>query len=60
MDLGRVQKELRECIREVDQSGITVIPKGENLANLIATIPGPSGTPYEGGTFTIDIVLPGR
>ncbi|KAL3655059.1 Ubiquitin-conjugating enzyme E2 27 [Castilleja foliolosa] len=29
-----------------------------NLVHLLGTIPGPLGTPYEGGTFNIDINLP--
>lgn len=58
-DFARVQKELQECNRDIKVSGISVSPKSDNLARLIGTIPGPSGTPYEGGTFKIDIVLPG-
>lgn len=59
VDLARVQKELQECNRDVQVSGIRVSPKGDKLTHLIGTIPGPLGTPYEGGTFQIDIVLPG-
>ncbi|KAM7471554.1 hypothetical protein LguiA_009737 [Lonicera macranthoides] len=58
VDFARVQKELQECNRDIKVSGISVSPKSDNLAHLIGTIPGPSGTPYEGGTFKIDIVLP--
>ncbi|KAI3455086.1 hypothetical protein Pfo_011749 [Paulownia fortunei] len=59
VDFARVQKELQECNRDFQVSGIKVIPKGEaNLAHLLGTIPGPLGTPYEGGTFKIDITLP--
>ncbi|XP_073018216.1 ubiquitin-conjugating enzyme E2 27-like isoform X3 [Primulina eburnea] len=58
VDFARVQKELQECNRDFEVSGINVIPKNEvNLAHLLGTIPGPLGTPYEGGTFKIDIVL---
>lgn len=61
VDFARVQKELQECNRDFEVSGIKVIPKGEtNLAHLLGTIPGPLGTPYEGGTFKIDITLPGN
>lgn len=60
VDFARVQKELQECSRDVERSGIKVSPKGDgSLARLIGTIPGPTGTPYEGGTFQIDIALPG-
>ncbi|XP_018810970.1 ubiquitin-conjugating enzyme E2 27-like [Juglans regia] len=58
VDFARVQKELQECSRDIEASGITVSPKADNLARLIGSIPGPIGTPYEGGTFQIDISLP--
>ncbi|KAL8250294.1 hypothetical protein R6Q59_033987 [Mikania micrantha] len=58
VDFGRVQKELQECNKDINVSGISVNPKLDNLVNLIGTIPGPVGTPYEGGTFKIDIDLP--
>lgn len=60
VDFSRVQKELQECNRDINVSGISVNPKSDNLTNLIGTIPGPIGTPYEGGTFKIDINLPGN
>ncbi|XVF11460.1 hypothetical protein REPUB_Repub08aG0029500 [Reevesia pubescens] len=58
LDFARVQKELQECSREKDSSGIRVSPKSDNLSRLIGIIPGPLGTPYEGGSFEIDIALP--
>ncbi|KAL0322375.1 UNVERIFIED_CONTAM: Ubiquitin-conjugating enzyme E2 27 [Sesamum calycinum] len=59
VDFARVQKELQECNRDFQVSGIKVMTKGEsNLAHLLGTIPGPIGTPYEGGSFKIDITLP--
>lgn len=58
VDFSRVQKELQECNKDINVSGISVNPKSDNLTNLIGTIPGPTGTPYEGGTFKIDINLP--
>lgn len=59
VDFARVQKELQECSRDAEGSGITVAPKSDNLARLIGKISGPVGTPYEGGIFQIDITLPG-
>ncbi|KAJ8449535.1 hypothetical protein Cgig2_005557 [Carnegiea gigantea] len=58
VDFSRVQKELQECNKDVKLSGISVKPKADSLSHLIGTIPGPVDSPYEGGTFLIDIVLP--
>ncbi|XP_022988308.1 ubiquitin-conjugating enzyme E2 27 [Cucurbita maxima] len=58
MDFARVQKELQECSKDIEASGIRVTPKADNLSHLLGTIPGPVATPYEGGTFQIDITLP--
>lgn len=60
VDFSRVQKELQECNKDVKVSGISVKPKADSLSHLIGTIPGPVDSPYEGGTFLIDIVLPGN
>ena len=59
IDISRVQKELQDCEKDRDSSGIRVCPKSDNLTRLTGTIPGPIGTPYEGGTFQIDITIPG-
>ncbi|KAL8140871.1 hypothetical protein V2J09_006892 [Rumex salicifolius] len=58
VDFARVQKELQECNRDVNVSGISVKPVADSLSHLVGTIPGPVDTPYEGGTFSIDVVLP--
>lgn len=58
VDFARVQKELVDCRKDAEGSGIRVALKGDNLVNLIGTIPGPTGTPYDGGVFQIDITLP--
>ncbi|GAA0144773.1 ubiquitin-protein ligase [Lithospermum erythrorhizon] len=59
MDFARVQKELHDCNKGVDESGISIKPNGDaNLTHLLGTIPGPIGTPYEAGVFNIDIILP--
>ncbi|CAM9540789.1 unnamed protein product [Phaeothamnion confervicola] len=56
-DLTRIRKELQECARDT-KSGVTASPVGESLTHLVGTIIGPEGTPYEGGTFSIDITVP--
>lgn len=57
LDVSRVQKELVEVERD-KLSGVSIQISGDNLAHMQGTIEGPSGTPYEGGVFTIDIHLP--
>eukprot|EP01065_Artemidia_motanka_P038072 TRINITY_DN46942_c0_g1_i1.p1 TRINITY_DN46942_c0_g1~~TRINITY_DN46942_c0_g1_i1.p1 ORF type:complete len:355 (+),score=48.85 TRINITY_DN46942_c0_g1_i1:83-1066(+) len=38
--------------------GIDVAPKGDDLFDWAACIRGPAGTPYEGGTWNLDIQFP--
>ena len=57
---GRLLKELKEVGKE-DSSGVRAKPVTEgNLLHLRGTIQGPEGTPYEGGVFEIDIVIPNQ
>ena len=60
-DHNRVAKELRECQKDTT-GGITVAEQADVQAGCMAhwsgTIKGPVSSPYEGGTFSIDIVLP--
>ncbi|KAH0448008.1 hypothetical protein IEQ34_021808 [Dendrobium chrysotoxum] len=59
LDTTRVQKELVECNRDTAISGVSIdLHDGANLTHLCGSISGPLGTPYEGGTFIIDIQLP--
>ncbi|KAK9120169.1 hypothetical protein Scep_018262 [Stephania cephalantha] len=58
VDLARVQKELTDCNRDKRVSGVSLSLRGDDLAHLSGTISGPIGTPYEGGTFEIDIRIP--
>ncbi|OAY76235.1 ubiquitin-conjugating enzyme E2 27 isoform X1 [Ananas comosus] len=61
LDVSRVQKELAECNRDqaISGVGIALCDGGSDLSHLTGTISGPVATPYEGGTFRIDIRLPG-
>ncbi|KAK9117637.1 hypothetical protein Sjap_016584 [Stephania japonica] len=58
VDLTRIQKELTDCNRDKRVSGVSLTLCGDDLAHLSGTISGPIGTPYEGGTFQIDIRIP--
>jgi ubiquitin-protein ligase len=55
---GRVRKELEECQRDTHLSGVYAETKGGAADRLQGTIQGPEGTPYEGGVFTIEIIIP--
>ncbi len=62
---GRVAKEIA-VICKPDSSGIIAVcaaddlhvPSNPGWRHLIGTIPGPEGTPYEGGVFDVDILIP--
>jgi len=57
-----VIKKLLKDIREFEKDkpeGITLKINDENIADIQAVISGPESTPYEGGMFTIKLVLGG-
>ncbi|KAI0828754.1 ubiquitin-conjugating enzyme/RWD-like protein [Hypoxylon sp. FL0890] len=56
----RVAKELADMEADAKNSGITAQPAANNgdLTHLKACIPGPPGTPYEGGKFIVDVKIP--
>uniref|UniRef100_A0A7S0J5X8 E2 ubiquitin-conjugating enzyme n=1 Tax=Calcidiscus leptoporus TaxID=127549 RepID=A0A7S0J5X8_9EUKA len=60
-DVNRIKKELKDCMASSsgDDSVVQACLVSEsNLLHWKGQIKGPVGTPYEGGTFKIDIKLP--
>jgi ubiquitin-conjugating enzyme (huntingtin interacting protein 2) len=57
MDLKRVKKEAAELANDADSAGVSAKSLGDTMTHWKGTIHGPKDTPYEGGTFVIDIEL---
>ena len=55
----RLQRELKK-ISEISPGTICACLKENNLFEWEAAIQGPPGTPYEGGTFILDLIFPAR
>ncbi|TEB27388.1 hypothetical protein FA13DRAFT_1816341 [Coprinellus micaceus] len=55
--LRRVNKEITDCKND-KTSNVKIDLVDESPFHLKGTFPGPEGTPYEGGTFEVDIVIP--
>lgn len=57
---GRLMKEYRELQKEAakDAGGVRIAPIDGNLNNWRGFIDGPEGTPFEGGQFELEIVVP--
>ncbi|KAL0480749.1 ubiquitin conjugating enzyme E2, partial [Acrasis kona] len=53
----RIQKELAYFKLNISKE-VEAEPIKDNLFKWRATIKGPAGSPYEGGTFKLDIELP--
>ncbi|TRX93332.1 hypothetical protein FHL15_005911 [Xylaria flabelliformis] len=55
----RVAKELSDMTSDAASSKIMAEPvANSDLTHLKASIPGPPGTPYEGGKYIVDVVIP--
>ncbi len=55
----RITKELADLFNDKDASGVAAMPiDPSNLAHLKGSFPGPPDTPYAGGRYQIDIVIP--
>ncbi|CAD6583353.1 MAG: hypothetical protein TREMPRED_003530 [Tremellales sp. Tagirdzhanova-0007] len=57
MAAKRIKKEIADLSKE-NLGAITLIPNESNIFSWRATLPGPSGSPYEGGVFEVDIRVP--
>lgn len=53
----RITREL-ERLSKSPIPGISVVPHQENLRYLDITLEGPKDSPYEGGTFKLELFLP--
>ena len=53
----RLSKEMASLMKE-SPPGCTAELKGKNLSEWTATIQGPPGSPYQDGTFILDIIFP--
>ena len=53
----RLMKEI-STINTTDHPQYSISTNGDDLFHLIAFFKGPNGTPYEGGTFKVDIDIP--
>lgn len=57
MATKRIKKEMADLSKE-NMGGITLQPDESNIFSWKARIPGPSGSPYEGGIFDVAIEVP--
>jgi ubiquitin-protein ligase len=55
MSIKRIQREMID-IKKEDLGSITLNPT-DNIFIWKGSIPGPAGSPYEGGVFHVDVVL---
>jgi ubiquitin-conjugating enzyme (huntingtin interacting protein 2) len=56
--MTRIQKEYKEVREAKDNSGVNAELVDNNFTHWKGTITGPQGTPYEGGVYVVDIVIP--
>jgi ubiquitin-conjugating enzyme E2 D/E len=54
----RIERELREVAEDLQAEQITAGLLADDIFAWQATFPGPVGTPYEGGSFVLDITIP--
>lgn len=56
MTMKRIHREIADLAKE-DMGGMSLAPSDNNLFSWKATIPGPEGSPYEGGLFKLAVDL---
>ncbi|TVY36205.1 Ubiquitin-conjugating enzyme E2 [Lachnellula occidentalis] len=54
----RIAKELQDIQSDTDSNIFCEPSSGADLSHLRATFPGPPDTPYEGGTYIVDVKIP--
>jgi ubiquitin-conjugating enzyme (huntingtin interacting protein 2) len=54
----RIAKELADIQNDTESKILAEPANGEDLSHLRASFPGPPDTPYEGGTYVVDIKIP--
>ncbi|ORY28513.1 ubiquitin-conjugating enzyme/RWD-like protein [Naematelia encephala] len=57
MSTKRIKKEIADLAKE-DLGSIILTPNESNIFSWHAKLPGPAGSPYEGGVFDVDIRIP--
>ncbi|WVR06272.1 hypothetical protein IAU60_003302 [Kwoniella sp. DSM 27419] len=57
MAAKRIKKEIADISKE-NLGSMTLAPNESDIFQWKATLPGPSGSPYEGGVFEVDIKVP--
>ncbi|GMT19828.1 hypothetical protein PFISCL1PPCAC_11125, partial [Pristionchus fissidentatus] len=57
---SRIQRECKEIVtsKDLNNSGVSIEMLSDKLTHMKGTISGPPDTPYEGGQFELDIVIP--
>ena len=57
--LGRMKREF-QLLESDPPHGVGAWAKGDSLTVLEAQLTGPRDTPYEGGTFLLEVIVPDR
>ena len=54
---SRLKKELSDLVKDSGDSGVGATPINDNILHLTGSLKGPDGTPYDGGTFLVDMLI---